>query len=55
MFCPCAFEGFELGLWSVAWYEAHKAHHLATFPDVDEGTVRVLDEGIERARVRETS
>lgn len=51
--CPCAFadtdEARQHRTFSPEWYRAHKAHHLAVFPDVDDRTIEVLDELIERA------
>jgi hypothetical protein len=48
--CPCEFgPHFEVGVFSRRWHELHRDHHLAVFPDVDEGTRRNLAEFIESA------
>jgi hypothetical protein len=37
--CPCEFgPHFEVGAFSRRWHELHREHHLAVFPDVDQGT-----------------
>lgn len=49
LYCPCGFDSTTLVRFSAAWYRLHRAHHLAAFPDVDDRTIEVLDELIERA------
>jgi hypothetical protein len=50
MDCPCGFGArFDLGLFSREWHELHRDHHLATFPNVDDGTRRNLADAIERS------
>ncbi len=39
--CPCGFVRWE-DAFSAQWHRDHRDHHLATFPDVDEGTKRNL-------------
>lgn len=49
--CPCGFGArWELGPFSAEWHTAHRDHHLATFPDVDQGTVDNLNYCIQRAK-----
>lgn len=31
-FCPCGFEGWDLGLWSSVWWRHHMAFHFAIYP-----------------------
>lgn len=50
--CPCGFN--RVGdAFSAAWHEEHRAHHLATFPDVDDGTRRNLAQFVREAKARE--
>ena len=49
---PCGF--LEVGLTNVEWHRQHMAHHLATFPDVDDVTRHNLAWFIERAEWLET-
>lgn len=51
-FCPCDFTGWEHEAWSPDWHRAHRDHHLATFPDVDQGTRDNLDSFVEFAQAR---
>lgn len=51
-YCPCGFPPpWTLGLaFGSEFYRRHRAHHLATFPDVDEGTRRNLNDLINNAQ-----
>lgn len=48
--CPCGFgQHPELDRSSAEWHRQHRDHHLAVFPDVDQGTRDNLAWFIERA------
>ena len=52
--CPCGFDGFSV--WPVgspAWHRAHRAAHLAAFPDLDDVSRLNLDLFVEWAEARE--
>lgn len=62
--CPCGFGlraeltgddaiPFDLETFSAEWHRMHMAHHLATFPNVDQGTRDNLDMFVRRAELRE--
>jgi len=52
--CPCGFgHRPDLGTFSARWHRAHRAHHLARFPDVDQGTRDNLALFIQLAEDRE--
>jgi hypothetical protein len=62
--CPCGFpsvgcefDGEHVVGFSAEWHRLHKAEHLRVFPNIasDRGTVRNLDEAIERAERAEAS
>lgn len=45
--CSCGFgPRFDLVVFSPEWHAAHRDQHLRSFPDVDEGTRRNLDDFI---------
>jgi hypothetical protein len=45
--CSCGFGArYDLGVFSIAWHTAHRDHHLAVFPDVDQGTIDNLEQAI---------
>lgn len=50
--CPCDFVS-PLATFSAAWHSAHRDHHLAVFPDVDQGTRDNLAEFIATAERRQ--
>jgi hypothetical protein len=51
--CPCGFgQRPDLGTFSVRWHTMHRDHHLARFPDVDQGTRDNLDMFIRIAEER---
>lgn len=49
VYCPCHYESAEHQRFSPDWYRGHRDHHLAVFPDVDQGTRDTLSMLIERA------
>lgn len=55
-FCPCGFEGWDLGLWSSVWWRHHMAFHFALCPSVatDVSTVDNFAMFIRRAEERES-
>lgn len=48
-YCPCGYDSDTTPRFSEAWEIAHKAKHLETYPNVDQTTVRNLDDAIARA------
>ena len=48
MTCPC---GFAATYWNRDTHIAHKAQHVAVFPDSDPHTIDALDQNIRRAPV----
>ena len=42
--CSCTFDGWPP--FTTDWHKSHLDHHLAQFPDVDEGTRRNLADAV---------
>jgi hypothetical protein len=47
--CPCGFVCWDAPF-SAQWHTDHRDHHLAAFPEVDEGTKRNLADFIRWAK-----